>query len=392
MTEPLPTVDIERLVGDLKHRLAERRRAGLYPPALEEQLDEHARQFAAHRVARPDPLPPLREAVARVVENQNIHREEIAATSSVPLGSLAHRAAERLQRRQLDNLIAQVWTFAAAVTEAIERSAAVLYQPPHDYDAVLEQLDGILERIAALEAGAPLNGALGSLLDRVERLEVAERERQFKPFFSNVQFEAAFRGSTAELQARYVGLANHLVSCQPVVDVGCGQGMLLELLGERNAQAVGVELDAELARVCRAKGLDVEERNGMDYLQEQEDGSLGAIVLLQVVEHLSHQQVADLFLIAYQKLRPEGVLAIETVNPQSLYVYARAFYLDPTHTTPVHPGYLGFLSQEAGFSGYRIEWRSPVEAEEMLSGEGEDVAKLNGLVFGPQDYLFLGVR
>ncbi len=392
MSEPNPTVDLERLVADLKSRLEERRRSGLYPPGLEEQLDEHARHFAAHRVVRPDPLPPLREAIGQVAEARHIHREAIEPTSSMPLGSHVHRAADKLQRRQLDSLVAQVWAFAAAVTDALERSVDVLEQPPHDYNAVLEQLDAVLERITALESGAALGGALGSLIERVERLEAAERDRQFSPFFSNVEFEAAFRGSPEDLRSRYAGLADHLAGLQPVVDVGCGQGLFLEMLAERGATPVGVELDSELARVCRAKGFEVEERNGLHYLQEQQDGSLGAIVLLQVVEHLSHQQVTELFLLARQKLRAEGVLAIETVNPQSLYVYARAFYLDPTHTTPVHPAYLGFLAQQAGFSGHRIEWRTPVNDDEVLIGETEDARRLNALVFGPQDYLFLGVR
>jgi len=233
---------------------------------------------------------------------------------------------------------------------------------------------------------------MGSLLERVERLEGAERGRQFVPFFSNESFEAAFRGSDEGLRASYAGLADRLVGNQPVLDLGCGQGILLELLAERNVPATGVELDGELARLCRSKDLAVEERNGLQYLEEQVDGSLGAVVLLQVIEHLSHQQVADLFLLAHQKLRPGGLLAIETVNPQSLYVYARAFYLDPTHTTPVHPGYLEFLSREAGFSGHRIEWRNSPSPEEALTEDTEDARRLNGLIFGPQDYLFLGMR
>lgn len=394
MSEPRPGVDLERLVVDLKQRLEERRQAGAYPPGLEEQLDEHARQFAAHRMPRPDPLPPLRDAVAKVFEARGIHREEIEPSSSVPLGSHIHRAADKLQRRQLDSLVAQVWAFAAAVTEALERSVDVLEVPSLDHQAVLEQLDAMLERIAALEAGAALGGALGSLIDRVERLEAAERDRGFSPFFSNVAFEASFRGSQEELKAKYADLADFIVDSRshPLVDIGCGQGMLLELLEERNVSAVGVEMDSELARLGQAKGLQVEEGNGLHYLQEQQDGSLGGIVLIQVIEHLSHQQVADLFLLAYRKLRPEGLLAIETVNPQSLYVYARAFYLDPTHKTPVHPAYLGFLAEQAGFSGHRIEWRSPVPDGEALEGDDEDAKRLNSLLYGPQDYMFIGVR
>jgi SAM-dependent methyltransferase len=394
VSELPPAIDLERLVEELKQRLEERRAAGVYPPELEDQLDEHARQFASHRMPRPDPLPPLRDAVAEVGRKRDIRREDIEPSSSVPLGSHIHRAADKLQRRQIDSLVAQVWSFAAAVTEALERSVAVFEQPSRDDDAVLEQMDSMLERIRALEAGAALGGALGSVIDRIERLEAAERDRGFSPFFSNADFEASFRGSQEELKERYAELADFLVSssCDPVVDIGCGQGMLLELLADRGISAVGVELDDELARLGQAKGLKVEEGNGLHYLQEQQDGSLGAIVLLQVIEHLTHQQVADLFPLAYRKLRPAGVLAVETVNPQSLYVYARAFYLDPTHTTPVHPAYLGFLAGQAGFSGHRIEWRSPVPEGEALDADDDDAQRLNSLLYGPQDYMFLGVR
>jgi SAM-dependent methyltransferase len=385
-------LDLVRLLDELKQRLEDRRRSGLYAEDLEERLDEHARQFAAHRLPRPDPLPPLRDAVAKVGEARDIRREEIEPSSSLPLGTQVHRAAERLQRRHLDSLIAQVWTFAATVTEALERTIDVLQQPNDQYASVLEQLSAILERIAALEAGGVKGGALGSLTERVERLEAAERDRQFRPFFSNVQFEEAFRGSQEELRESYASLADRLAEFEPLVDIGCGQGMLLELLAERGAPAVGVELDAELARVCRAKGLDVQERNGLEYLAERGDSTLGAIVLLQVVEHLSHQQVTDLFLLAHQKLTPGGLLAVETVNPQSLYVFARAFYLDPTHSTPVHPAYLEFLSREAGFAEHRIEWRNPVRPDEVLTEDTEDARRLSALLFGPQDYLFLGVR
>lgn len=381
-----------QLVEELKRSVEARRRAGLYPQGLEDQLDEHARQFAGHRVARRDPIPPLRAAIDAVAQKRDIRLNAIASTSSVPLGSVIHKTAERLQRRHLEDLATQMEAFAATVTGALQLALEVLEQPQQESQMLLEQLDAVLERIRALEAGAPLGGPLGSLIERVERLEAAERQRHFDPFFSNERFEAAFRGSQEALRVGYADLADRLTGHPPVIEIGCGQGALLELLAERGTPARGVELDGELARLCQSKGLHVEEGNGLDHLQAQADGSVGAIVLLQVIEHLSHQQVADLFLLAHQKLRPGGLLALETVNPQSLYVYARAFYLDPTHSTPVHPSYLEFLAREAGYSGYAIDWRNPVHPDEALAEDTDDARKLNTLIFGPQDYLFFGVR
>ena len=38
--EPPPTPDVDALVAELRARVEERRRAGVYPPGFEEELDE----------------------------------------------------------------------------------------------------------------------------------------------------------------------------------------------------------------------------------------------------------------------------------------------------------------------------------------------------------------
>ena len=75
--------------------------------------------------------------------------------------------------------------------------------------------------------------------------------------------------------------------------------------------------------------------------------------MIQVIEHLSPQHVIDFVALAAEKLRPGGKVVIETVNPASLYTYARAFWVDPDHVRPVHPSFLEFLFREAEFSRHR---------------------------------------
>ena len=101
-------------------------------------------------------------------------------------------------------------------------------------------------------------------------------------------------------------------------------------------------------------------------------------------------------------MRPGGLVFVETVNPQSLYVFAHALFLDPTHVRPAHPAYLAFLFREAGFISVDIEWRSPPPAEDVLetiTGDtpgapvlNENVRRLNELLFAPQDYLIVATR
>jgi predicted SAM-dependent methyltransferase len=129
------------------------------------------------------------------------------------------------------------------------------------------------------------------------------------------------------------------------------------------------------------------------------DGTLGGIVLIQVVEHLTPQEVVDLVALAYEKLRPQGRILVETVNPQSLYVFAHSLYVDPTHARPVHPAYLDFLFRQAGYSHVEIHWRSAINDSERLHEAAEDdgafnanIRRLNDLVFGPQDYAIIALR
>ena len=72
--------------------------------------------------------------------------------------------------------------------------------------------------------------------------------------------------------------------------------------------------------------------------------------MIQVIEHLTPQHVVDFVRIAADKVRPGGRVMVETVNPESLYIYAHALWVDPDHVRPVHPGYLEFLFGKAGFT------------------------------------------
>jgi O-antigen chain-terminating methyltransferase len=182
-----------------------------------------------------------------------------------------------------------------------------------------------------------------------------------------------------------------------VLDIGCGRGELLELLALRDVEAWGVDTDAALVEAASAGGLDVRHGDGLAALREAGPGALGGLSLIQVIEHLTSQQAVDLVALAADRVRPGGRVVIETVNPQSLYVYAHAFYLDPTHVRPVHPAWLMFLFQQAGFTEVAVDWRTPPPAADVLEAVGDashdaNVERLNRLLFGAQDYAVIATR
>jgi O-antigen chain-terminating methyltransferase len=94
------------------------------------------------------------------------------------------------------------------------------------------------------------------------------------------------------------------------------------------------------------------------------------------------------------------VLILETVNPLSL-VALRHYFADLTHRQPLVPETLELLARQAGFEQVEIRFLNEPPAEERLAPLDvppdwlpeparqtleRNIARLNEVVFGPQDY------
>lgn len=385
------TPDVDELVARLRTRVEERRQAGLYPAELEEQMSSHFRRINSHRIV-PN-LDDLETALDDLKRRLDFRMERTPIESSLPAGTALHKTMAKLQARQIVGALEQVRDFGEGVLQILTLVTAALENPnSHVHTDLVGQIDATVERVSGYErAPASSAEAVADLRRRVEELETAERARQFEPWFANADFADHFRGSREEIVERYRDLVPHFADKAPVLDIGCGRGEFLELLREAGIEARGVELDPELVDDCARRGFDVSAGDGIEVLKSVPDGSLGGIVLSQVIEHLTKQQVADLAVIARDKLRPGGVLMADTPNPQSLYIYARSFFLDPTHTQPIHPAYLTFLFQQAGFQ-VQIFWRSEPPKDEVLKDNSQNATRLNQLLFAPQEYALLAYR
>jgi SAM-dependent methyltransferase len=211
-------------------------------------------------------------------------------------------------------------------------------------------------------------------------------------------FERRFRGEAADIAAEQVRRYGELLAgCSPVLDIGCGRGELLRELRDRGTEVVGVEPSATMAAEARSHGLEVHERLGADHLRTVPDGSLGAIVTLQVVEHLQLADLVELLDLAAAKLRPGGIFVAETPNPAAWVVMHTSFILDPSHVWPLSPQLLTYLCERSGFVDVRVEYFSPAtsmqvplvedpEAPPWVATVNEALASLNHVLFGPQDY------
>lgn len=145
----------------------------------------------------------------------------------------------------------------------------------------------------------------------------------------------------------------------PVLDVGAGDGTLVDALRATGREAVGLEPYGSRADLVAAQPTDLVERG--------EAGRYAAVVFWHVLEHL--RDPAPQLAAAARLLAPGGVLVIAVPNAASLQ--ARLFGDDwlaldpPRHLTHLHPG---ALRSRLGDLGLTVARTSQLRGGQVLFG------------------------
>ncbi len=181
-----------------------------------------------------------------------------------------------------------------------------------------------------------------------------------------VSFENRFRGSQEEIRARVGGYAELLAGSRDVLDVGCGRGELLDLLREQGIAAQGIDSNAAMVELCRAKGLAVQQADALSFLRAQPDGSFGALVAVQVIEHFDPHYLVRFLETAFRAMRPRAPLILETINPACWMAFFECYLRDLTHRVALHPDTLRHLVQTSGFTSVDVQLRHPVRDADRL--------------------------
>lgn len=283
-------------------------------------------------------------------------------------------------------------------------------------DALFARVDQKVDRHRreVRDLSASLGAALALLEGAGSRgegaAETLARSREEHAYF---ELEQRFRGTEEDIRERLQRYLPYLESAaaageRPVLDLGCGRGEALRLLGEHGLRARGIDASARMVERCREQGLEAETGDLLEVLGSLEESSLSGVVSFHVIEHLPAPELDRLVRLAHRALAPGGVLILETPNPLSLVAGARNFWLDPTHRRPVHPESLRLLYELAGFGSIEVlELRPFPESERLpeidlaalpkdLRGLGDQINRLrdrlDDLLYGAQDFAVVGVR
>jgi O-antigen chain-terminating methyltransferase len=117
-----------------------------------------------------------------------------------------------------------------------------------------------------------------------------------------------------------------------VLDIGCGPGLFLELLRERNIPAHGIDYDPIMVDMCRDKGLSASISDARSLISEEPE--FDGVHLGHVVEHMDGPTMVNLLEECAQLLRPGGQILIRTPNWNNETVRGGGFWLDHTHVRP----------------------------------------------------------
>lgn len=162
------------------------------------------------------------------------------------------------------------------------------------------------------------------------------------------------------------------------LDLGCGRGEWLEVIGQHGFLARGVDLDPSMLKSASELNLAVDQGDLLATLKASDAESATVISAFHVVEHVEFAYLREVVAEIHRVLVPGGLMILETPNPENLVVGTSSFYLDPTHKRPIPPLLLEFIPEHIGF--YRTKILRLQESKELYESHTASLLDvLNGV-------------
>lgn len=134
-----------------------------------------------------------------------------------------------------------------------------------------------------------------------------------------------------------------------ILDLGCGHGpylYYLKKLGYTNC--AGVDISQEQVDLAKSIGIpEIEQGTIEDFLAKQ-NGAVDVIFLMDILEHLTRDELLALLDKIFAKLSPSGLLIIHVPNGEGIFGQ-RIRYGDLTHELCFTPNSMSQLMRTVGF-------------------------------------------
>jgi 2-polyprenyl-3-methyl-5-hydroxy-6-metoxy-1,4-benzoquinol methylase len=144
-----------------------------------------------------------------------------------------------------------------------------------------------------------------------------------------------------------------------IADIACGNGYLLRFFLKRGYRHVqGVDISAEQLAVARQICEHVQLQNGTEFMLKH-PATFDLITALDLIEHLTKDELLKFLRAAHGALRPGGRLVLQTPNcasPQGIAVR----HADFTHEIGLTPNSLAWLLRLTGYENHEAREQGPV--------------------------------
>lgn len=189
--------------------------------------------------------------------------------------------------------------------------------------------------------------------------------------FLYARYVSAFKGGGGEsgkpvapsrrrwLQRRVLPLLTDVPRTAVVCELGCGDGGFIDFLRSVGFHHVlGVDWSAEQVELARSRGLDVRQGDLFEAIDGRR-GEFDVVIAIDVLEHLSHEQLLRFGRLVMQALRPGGMLLVQTPNGEGLFA-GHVIYGDLTHCTIFNESSIKQYLRAFGFEDIRVSETAPV--------------------------------
>lgn len=214
----------------------------------------------------------------------------------------------------------------------------------------LNDLFDELRRAAHPEVGQSIRTAISEIVQKTAQQVTFRENGPGSPWKDTddlfYRIAHAHEGTLEERRARYAPIAELVRPGERVVDIGCGDGIFLDLIRERGAEGIGIDVDPEKVERVRAKGFQAfcGRAQELDWAW----GDTDFVSMLHIVEHIPSPEVIAILARAAQSLSARGRLFMLTPNISHPTVQTN-FWLDVTHVRPYPQLLLDTIVAQLGF-------------------------------------------